>query len=412
MSGILYLWSALILQWSCVMWSEGQFQDPLDDTGAKPDGREMRLRRIAHLWLLLLAVLPSTAWANAGTPLMWASMLHLSFGNALIGLGEGLLLVQFCRVRLLPAIVVMIIANYVSAWVGFYGLSLLHPYLSGMTIANIGWWLAALVLITFIITCALECIFVYVATRRQSPSLVKVLTLTVLVNVCSYCALLVWYGVASQTSMITQLTNVEAKELIPTQPYELFYLRPDGSEVIRATLGSPQVTGIYQVPQAQRAGNLMISFTSGPSCDLVMTLTQPQSLSDGESLPVIRKDFSAQIPTWKGPSDYHRLVWGGSGPALSYQESSPWKIRTDFWAAQGISGINEQTRERYRFALEMPMAWWQCRNVTELADDLLVFQLGADQICLLHPPTRRIALLARGHSPIIGVPGLPASPFE
>lgn len=30
--------------------------------------------------------------ANAGTPLMWAGMLHLVIGNAIIGIAEGALL--------------------------------------------------------------------------------------------------------------------------------------------------------------------------------------------------------------------------------------------------------------------------------------------------------------------------------
>jgi hypothetical protein len=42
---------------------------------------------------------PRLASANVGTPLMWAGGLHLVFGNALIGLIEGLLLARFWRVR-------------------------------------------------------------------------------------------------------------------------------------------------------------------------------------------------------------------------------------------------------------------------------------------------------------------------
>ena len=44
--------------------------------------------------ILALTILPSMASANAGTPLMWASMLHLVFGNAIIGLIEGLILAR------------------------------------------------------------------------------------------------------------------------------------------------------------------------------------------------------------------------------------------------------------------------------------------------------------------------------
>jgi hypothetical protein len=53
------------------------------------------------------------------------------------------------------------------------------------------------------------------------------------------------------------------------------------------------------------------------------------------------------------------------------------------------------------FALEMPLARWPVRNAAHLASDYLVFQLGEDQICLMHPPSRRIALIARGKGPVV-----------
>ena len=76
-----------------------------------------------HRWSLLLSLLgvlafPQPVWANAGTPLMWAGMLHLVFGNALIGLGEGLLLAWLCSVPKGKSVLVMILANYASAWIG------------------------------------------------------------------------------------------------------------------------------------------------------------------------------------------------------------------------------------------------------------------------------------------------------
>jgi hypothetical protein len=54
-------------------------------------------RQNALLVLLLLVCLPSRALANAGTPLMWASLLHLVFGNALLGVCEGILIARAFR---------------------------------------------------------------------------------------------------------------------------------------------------------------------------------------------------------------------------------------------------------------------------------------------------------------------------
>ena len=61
---------------------------------------------------------PIAAHANAGTPLMWATMLHLFFGNAIIGILEGLLLAVFFRLPKGKTIFLLIAANYASAWLG------------------------------------------------------------------------------------------------------------------------------------------------------------------------------------------------------------------------------------------------------------------------------------------------------
>jgi hypothetical protein len=55
------------------------------------------MKRPPLLLLSLLGVVafPQHAWANAGMALMWAGMLHLVIGNALIGLLEGVLLGRF-----------------------------------------------------------------------------------------------------------------------------------------------------------------------------------------------------------------------------------------------------------------------------------------------------------------------------
>src|SRR6478672_6937275 len=76
------------------------------------------LLSIAALWLAGA----NHASANVGTPLMWATMGHLFLGNALIGLLEGLLLGRLFKVPVRSAILTMIAANYLSAWVGMIGL--------------------------------------------------------------------------------------------------------------------------------------------------------------------------------------------------------------------------------------------------------------------------------------------------
>jgi hypothetical protein len=76
-----------------------------------------RLPRILGL-IALLTCVPLTARADAGTPLMWAGMLHMVFGNAIIGIFEGLILARVFKLKSGKCVLVMICANYFSAWGG------------------------------------------------------------------------------------------------------------------------------------------------------------------------------------------------------------------------------------------------------------------------------------------------------
>ena len=51
------------------------------------------------LWLMVivLALFPAVAYADAGTPLLWAGAFHLLIGNAIIGIAEGMLLLLLFR---------------------------------------------------------------------------------------------------------------------------------------------------------------------------------------------------------------------------------------------------------------------------------------------------------------------------
>ncbi|RYD32450.1 MAG: hypothetical protein EOP85_21735, partial [Verrucomicrobiaceae bacterium] len=63
--------------------------------GGLPD-HDCQKNRVKNLLpFLLLLSLTGTASANAGTPMMWASSLHLLFGNLVIGFLEGFIIASF-----------------------------------------------------------------------------------------------------------------------------------------------------------------------------------------------------------------------------------------------------------------------------------------------------------------------------
>jgi len=88
-------------------------------------------------WVLLGLCVPITLSANAGTPLMWAGILHLTLGNLMIGLLEGGLLIYWLGLRqwfFWCALGGMIVANYASSWVGYLILAAVKGLVQSITL--------------------------------------------------------------------------------------------------------------------------------------------------------------------------------------------------------------------------------------------------------------------------------------
>ena len=119
-------------------------------------------RHLFSRTLVLLGVIafPRDAWANAGTTLLWAGALHLVFGNALIGVGEGLLLAWLFSVPKRKSVLVMIPASYASAWFGGFFIRGAIVHALPMDLNN-GWrWFWAMVVVTYVMTLIIEWPFV------------------------------------------------------------------------------------------------------------------------------------------------------------------------------------------------------------------------------------------------------------
>jgi len=107
------------------------------------------------------------------------------------------------------------------------------------------------------------------------------------------------------------------------------------------------------------------------------------------------------------PIEEHRKngrdTWFNFGTALRLgsQGEDRWTFRTGFWAVEGMRARKEKTGETFRFSWETPFSQWIVRNAIQLPDDHVIFQLGEDQVCVLEPDTKRIALLARGRGPVV-----------
>ncbi|MGJ8657544.1 MAG: hypothetical protein ACSHX6_13930 [Akkermansiaceae bacterium] len=362
--------------------------------------------------LLLLVFLPCTASANAGTPLMWATFLHLLFGNALIGLLEGLLLAWMFRCSIWQSITILILANYLSAWTGALLFAGAIPDALGITIENISIWFFVYIFTAFVVTILIEYPFYKYALRKKATSLKSRTKGILIIHGISYLILLVWYGLASGTSMMTQLDVVNHKELITPAPCHLYYLSPEGDQLIRLDLHSPHSKKKITKLKADAPNpydRLFLSENEDSKFDLILLKRSP---IHGEDLKILLLESITKNPAKiKTPAGHFTNNIHGEttdfGAIPSLSETSEWEFNTGFWPVQGISGENKKSGKHINYSLETPFVAWPIRNATQLPGDLVVFQLGDDQICILNPISKQIALITRGKGPVVIQPTAP-----
>ena len=303
------------------------------------------------VWLPPLALaIPSTASANAGTPLMWAGALHLFLGNAVIGLIEGAILAWLLRARFGRAIFVMVIGNYVAWWCCAACSPIIERlvtgYLGPLPLLKVGVLVRDTVAATFVASLVIEAPFSYLATCVRSarkedrgPKFLRFTFSHIAAQSTTYALLLLWYSHASQTSLLR----------IQVQP-DLRSRLPNGSLQFRDSRGN-------LVKTALRGG-------------AVEPLNANGQLIAQQPFP----------------------------PARTLDLNSGWTVHTTDWATALVA--ESRNGARLFVALETPLINWKATDATVLPGGYVVYQLGA-QIVVLDMNKRTIAPLVAGTEPYV-----------
>jgi len=196
----------------------------------------MRRYLLRALVLLGFIAFPRAVWANAGTPLLWAGMLHLAFGNALIGLGEGLLLARLFSIPKRKSVWIMILANYASAWLG--GLLARGAIVHTLPLdLNNGWkWFWLMVVVTYVMTLIIEWPLVAWCLRGKQGWLKRSLAASLGVQSASYVVLFGWYWMASGTSLYTKRNIVAPADLSLPDSVFVYFIGPVDGNVYKRQL--------------------------------------------------------------------------------------------------------------------------------------------------------------------------------
>jgi hypothetical protein len=362
--------------------------------------------RITKFWLPWTAAVlwPALALANAGTPLMWARGIHLFVGNLAIGIGEGLLLAVLFKKRAAPCIGIMIVANYFSAWIGGFLLTTNLSDWLGLDL-NTAWrWLWIMVVAAYFLTVLLEWPFVAFCLRGSSGWRAKTVWGSLVVQAASYVVIFGWYWAASGTSLYREVAIVPAAEIHVPKGTVLYFIANDDGDVYALDLSQKEPRKVHELGSRSWFDRLQAtaSDTDSGQWDLIARLVTDQK---EPTLKTVLHNFATVVPTPTERSGYEEWANSGEVSRLGTAGESGWKFRAGFWAFEGLSGENAKDGRRLHLSLETPFLEWYVRNATQLPGDQVVFQLGRDQICILDPVAKKIALVARGWGPIVALRG-------
>lgn len=361
------------------------------------------------LGLACLLASAATARADVGTPLLWAGFLHLCFGNALIGVGEGLAISRFFQVRKRRAIPAMIIANYFSAWIGAFFISGVGASVP-MDLYTAWRWFWIIVVVTFLLTLIVEWPFVAWCFRGANGWFRRSIRASLTVQTASYMVLFGWYWLASDARVYTSMQVVPPEQIILPKELSIYFISADDGNVYRrsSAVGRDRKVRDLHSRNSRDRLSLRLSSTNTNSWELVAGLWE----SDARTQAVA---FVQSIPAQTVPitppnrDEWPMVAADEQAPRLGSATNSDWIV----WAAHWndfITCYNQRDRKTEYVRFETPFAVWRARHPFLLPADVVLFQFGENQICALSLRERKLALLCRGRGvvPILEQSGAPA----
>jgi hypothetical protein len=361
---------------------------------------------------LSMAALP--ARADIGTPLMWLGTAHLLVLNLFIGIFEAFVIARVFRLAKRPTIA-MIVANYLSAFAGFFILrAVWNPLLRAMPghapLYKAGPLTIGLVLVSWQLSILTEWPFCAYVMRNEPSGRRRSLRASLVAQTASYAAIIPLYLLVSPVSLVLNPRLQHNLRFIKPPIATVLYINPadggvwgirtDGSgrhkilgagihdESARLCAASGSTPGYFDLQfvsddhaYGEKAGRVLIKDTVGKVAEDEFQLTSPHPRGTGWSF----------------------------GHPLDFRPNARKRneVEANFWPGQGlyIARSRDGGSARYHLAFETPFSGWECRNVTVLPNDQVVFQAGAEpdvaQILEADSHTGKFGFLTMGAGPLV-----------
>lgn len=348
----------------------------------------------------LLLITPALALADMGTPVILKGFVHLLFGNLLIGILEGLLIVFLFNTERKRTIRIMILANYATMLTGVIILSyaggLLHDHIFWKaTIYNAREYVAGFFVVTFLITIILEWPFCYWALRGKDKQGQRSLYASIAAQTASYAILIPFYIFGGGTSLYGANISIEPSSYFASDKNAyIYFVSLDDKKLCRINLDGKNLSEVN------------IPHFSNSKVKLSFKLT-----ADGKYLNLYVNDTLLKVNAIpkivEKPRELSSIDWTGSfsryGPAADLRPEGQRDLDVETMSFYGYKGLrvkNKKSGEVLNIGYnELPVTF-HAVNATVLPNNQVVFQFG-EQIILLDVHAKKLGLITMGHSPVV-----------
>jgi len=349
------------------------------------------LKKLKIILLLSLILIPQTIFANAGTALMWIPYLQLVFGNLIIGIVEGLIIILIYKTNWLRSISKMISANYGSWIIGHSLVFLIQNFLLDSILILkyvLTFWIISLFFL-YVLTALIEYPFINWIIIGNFSWRSKYWKISFIMNFITYTAMIFLYLSVSKFNFFTDL-KVDQTLLDNITDIELLYINENN--IYTGSLSNEfNSNKAFNIPtEIEYPHFYLIEDTSVNSIDLYLANYHGDTL-------LFLKSFINNRNKYMYPKLSEKYSWIIAD--FRNVNSRNWMASAGGWAIDGLT-IRYEDKTLQNYAFEVPWMFWDIGSVSILSDTELICIIN-DRIIMINKDLKKVAFITRGYDYIV-----------
>jgi hypothetical protein len=201
-----------------------------------------------------------------------------------------------------------------------------------------------------------------------------------------------WYWIASGKTLFTDLAIVPPTAISLPRDATLYYISEGGAGVYARDLDNESDRLISELNPNEARSLLYVREWSTHSGERDLLVGPANEIPSGRVI--------ATVPAYNVAEPLNSGTFPGGDVPRFQADTSGWEFHFG-WMAGRLDGKDAKSGRHLDVALETPFIKWPVHCPTQLPSGQVVFQLGWNQICIVDPNERKLALLAKGRGPVV-----------